>query len=271
MMFNNKLFLILMTVFGSFIGQLIVRITALDGSLDKWWLMVPPLTVPPLSLVPTYLILDNKVTRGQGGLPYDLYMLIPAISAVLTSLYLERGLGQTGYLASVVKFIIIFTTMSMSLYYRDYDICIDKIIHRAPKIDTKTSLVTTSLSYLNNKLEHFDESKQLSFTKIVVQSAMMTGLIPLLPYATKNIPYLGDSIATLGGISPLLGLILEVLVKMLGIMILYIFVNMINGIDIKKSCKKTFKTKTVVVVSIVSLMTFIIVESGRVPLFPLDL
>ena len=100
---------------------------------------------------------------------------------------------------------------------------------------------------------------------------MITALIPLLPYATKWIPYLGDSIITLGGISPLLGLILEIVVKMLGIMLIYVFVNMLNGRSIKKSCKQTFRKKTVVVVSIVSLMTYIIIESGRVPLFPLDL
>ena len=269
-MFNNKLFLILTVFFGSFIGQLIARITLLDGSLDKWWLMLPPLTVPPLSIIPTYLILQNKVKKGDGGLPYDLYMLIPAISAVTISLIFEKGLEQTGYLASIIKFLVIFLTMSISLYFREDDICINKIISRSPEIDNKTNLLKSLLTQLKNKMEHFEESNKVSYTKIIVQSAMITALIPLLPYITKSIPYLGDSITTLGGISPLLGLILEIIVKMFGIMLIYIFVNMLNGRSINKSCKKTFKTKTVIVVSIISLMTYIIIESGKVQLFPLD-
>jgi len=270
-MLNNKLFLILMTFFGSFIGQLIIRITTLDGSLDKWWLMLPPLTAPPLSLIPTYFILDKKVKRGEGGLPYDLYMLIPAIAAVVSSLYLENGLKQTGYLASVIKFLIIFSTMGLSLYYRDKDICINKIIHRAPEFNNKTSLLNPLVYLVKSKIENFKETKEISYSKIIVQSAMVTAFIPLLPHLTKYIPFLGSSMSTLGGISPSLGLILEVIVKMLGIMLVYVLVNMLNGRNINKSCKKKFKTKTVVIVLIVSLITYIIIESGRVPLFPLDL
>ena len=53
-------------------GQLIARIKYYNGTLDKWWLLIPPLSLPPLSLAPLFMFLGNKVKKGvENELPYD--------------------------------------------------------------------------------------------------------------------------------------------------------------------------------------------------------
>jgi vacuolar-type H+-ATPase subunit H len=53
-------------------GQLIARIKYLNGSLDKSWLLIPPLSIFPFSLAPTIMFMQNKIEKGvEDELPYD--------------------------------------------------------------------------------------------------------------------------------------------------------------------------------------------------------
>ena len=56
-------------------GQLFVRIKYLNGSLDKPWLLLPPLNLIPFSIVPLYMVMRGKVKKGvDDELPYDRYL-----------------------------------------------------------------------------------------------------------------------------------------------------------------------------------------------------
>jgi hypothetical protein len=91
----------------------------------------------------------------------------------------------------------------------------------------------------------------------------------LLPFITTKVPYLGDFITTMGGISPYMGMLFEAVVKMSCIMTIYMIMNMVNGTSIQKSCRRKYTTTQVSVVMIVSLILNLLIETGRVPLIPL--
>jgi len=53
-------------------GQMVARIKYLNGTLDKWWLLIPPLSIFPLSIAPTIMFMQNKIEKGvEDELPYD--------------------------------------------------------------------------------------------------------------------------------------------------------------------------------------------------------
>ena len=94
--------------------------------------------------------------------------------------------------------------------------------------------------------------------------------MPLLPFITTWLPYIGSMTTTLGGISPLMGILFESLVKMSCMMTIYIFVNMYNGRNIKKSCREVYNYKQITAVLFVGLIANILIETGRAPLIPFD-
>jgi hypothetical protein len=58
-------------------GQIFVRIKYLNGTLDKPWLLLPPLNFFPFSIVPLYMVLKGKVKKGvDDELPYDRFLSI---------------------------------------------------------------------------------------------------------------------------------------------------------------------------------------------------
>lgn len=75
-------------------GQLFARIFYLDGSLDKWWLLIPIFYSPPFSLAPMIMILLGLVKKGKGGKPYDSYIYIPMILVTLKQLISFTSIGD---------------------------------------------------------------------------------------------------------------------------------------------------------------------------------
>ena len=143
-MIDKKVFQFLLTFLGSFAGQLIVRITTLDGSLDKWWLLLPPLSVPPLSIIPAYLIYKNKLKKGHGGHPYDVYVMIPAIGSIICGMMIEKSYKDSGTRGTLFKFFINFLSISIALYLRDVDSCIIDIPRPGctPQISSQPNITT---------------------------------------------------------------------------------------------------------------------------------
>ena len=376
-MFDNRIFMFVMTLLGSVVGQIFVRMTSLDGSLDKWWLLVPPLSVPPVSIIPAYLIYMNKVKKGHSGYPFDMYMFIPAICTVIVSILLEHIYKNNGVYASIIKFSISFLTLSLALYLRDFDICVKKsfkkskdiptppLFYRSPptKDDPPPSLgrkskkskslskgakavgktlsagakvvgkalsagakvvgkavvagakvvgkvasagskavvkvastgakavgnvATKSITAVKNikisspfkrrRIERFMKKlvkkmnnleDNISYSKIFTQAAILSAIMPFLPYIITWIPYIGSIITSIGGISPLLGILFESLTKMACIMTIYMFINMYNGNNKSRSCNKQYNTKLTVSTILAAFIINILVETGKTPVIPL--
>ena len=72
------------------IGQLLVRIFYLKGSLDKLWLMFPILLFPPFSFIPLILIKLGFVQDGKGSDPIDKIMILPLIARIITLIVLNK-------------------------------------------------------------------------------------------------------------------------------------------------------------------------------------
>ena len=111
--------------------------------------------------------------------------------------------------------------------------------------------------------------KSPSISKVMINGAILAGLIPLLPFITTKIPFLGDFITTMGGISPYMGILFETIVKMACIMTIYMMINMANGVSINSSCNKIYTSSQVAMVIIISMVINLLIETGRVPLIPL--
>ncbi len=84
---------LLLNLFGFGIGQLIVRINTLDGSLDKPWLLLPPFWIFPLSIVPTVYIYLDKITKGKGGSPIDMSLYIIILGMIISNIMIDK-LGE---------------------------------------------------------------------------------------------------------------------------------------------------------------------------------
>ena len=443
----NKLITFVLTFLGSFIGQLYVRITRFDGSLDKWWLLVPPLSVPPLSVIPAYLIATNKIKKGEGGIPYDLYMLIPAIISILTDGILQNNKNLPSISKTIILFLVNFITIFLILYRRDRDTCINNkirsnyekftlknmnliqltnlqkegemilqkyyyLLRLLNKNDlnklttrfkpsyikfinlvkiksndhTQINFLRTELKIFINQVEllksKYPQSIQLtnlrkegeiifqkndyflkllnkteynnlssrfvpsyikfnnllktnnndknqinflraelktftnqvellklkypyqaqlprstqpkrpsqpsqprtiqaprslqgptqqslkqpeikntkiSYSKLFIQTAIIAGLLPIVPYLLRLVPYLGSVIEKVGKISPLMNFTTQALIKTICIIFLYTMINVINGRNIKKSCNLKYKMKYVVIVFVLSIIMNILI------------
>ena len=265
----NKIITFVLTFLGSFIGQLYVRITRFDGSLDNWWLLIPPISVPPLSLIPAFMLTYKKIKTGEGGSPYDFYMLVPAITSMLTSSFLKSSDIFPGVFKTILLFVINFASVYYALYKRDIDICINnKIKSNYEKFtvnnlnNLKANLNKNLDSTLNNIGQRISKYTKTSYTKILVQTAIIAGLMPLIPYLLRLTPYIGSIIEKLGSISPLMGIAATAFIKMVCIILLYTIINMINGRNIKKSCKSSYKMRTVFTTVVLSLVMNILIVTG---------
>jgi len=88
---------IVLVLLGGIPGQLIARMKYLNGSLDKWWLLLPPFTLYPISAAPTIMFVLNKIKKGvDDELPYDAFLRVvmllgvtlPALENVFDTNYL---------------------------------------------------------------------------------------------------------------------------------------------------------------------------------------
>jgi hypothetical protein len=140
-----------------------------------------------------------------------------------------------------------------------------------PKVNVVAPIVPIkSNKPIINKSSNIPKQTEISYSKVVVNAGIIAAAMPLLPFVTTWLPYIGPMTTTLGGISPLMGILFESLIKMSCIMTIYMFVNMYNGRKIKKSCKQTYNYKQIVAVIFIGLIMNILIETGRAPLIPFD-
>lgn len=280
MISNLKLFQFLFTFLGSFVGQLIVRITTLDGSLDKWWLLLPPLSVPPLSLIPAFYIYYDKIEKGHAGPPLDVYILIPAIMSIIFSISIEKKYKDPGPIGTILKFIIHFCTFTIALYLRD----VDKCLIMTP-ITTTTSTTTTTTSkkakkYINEdfkQLHKFNETfnlinnkpSNIMYNKLIVQSTIICTILPIIPYFLIKIPVFKNIINTVGTISPYIALLIDISIRLLTIILVYSGVNMYNGRNPDKLCKLPVDTKTVIYLLLFSIVINLLL-SNKIEIVPFN-
>jgi len=71
-------------------GQLLMRVTKFNGSLDKWYLLFPLLLIPPFSFIPVIFAKLGFIKKIPGGSPLDIYVLIPIIFRFILILFIKQ-------------------------------------------------------------------------------------------------------------------------------------------------------------------------------------
>jgi hypothetical protein len=205
----NKIIFIVITIFGGIVGQILMRIFFLNGSLDKWYLLIPPFSVFPISLYPGYLLYNNKIKNGGDNNPMDELIIIPALISSISSIVIDNLLELNGITASILKYMINVSCICYVLYKRD---------------DKNCRLETPNID------------------KILVHSIILTSLFPLIPMLLSYIPYFNKAIEMMNNLFNYQELV-TIFTQFISIICSYILYNIYTGLDLKKSCNINYKGK----------------------------
>jgi hypothetical protein len=216
------------------IGQLLVRIFYLNGSLDKLWLMFPILLMPPFSFIPLILIKLGFVQDGKGSDPIDKIMILPLIARIITLIVLNKlDMYSSGMFILINLLINIFTIFIANMTRRYYNCDAEGVT--------------------------FD-----SFGKAIIDSTIAYAASEATPILITKIPFVGIFIS---GIKFILGLftknanIIDGIFSNMGFAISYIFINMFNQDDLNKFCNTPFTGNyTDKIPFIISIIVIIIVK-----------
>lgn len=227
----NKIFFIIILLFGGIIGQVLTRIFFLDGSLDKWYLLIPPFTTFPISLYPGYLLYNSDIKNGAGGPPYDELILLPALVSGIMTLVIDSVLDK-GIASAIFKFMINMLCIGYVLYHKDDKNC-------------------------NLNTPHID--------KIIVHSIIFVSLIPLMPMLFSYIPYFDKVIEKISGTSDYSEMFANVFIRFISIVFMYIMYNIYYGLDPRKSCAKNYNGKhhELIIYIIFGLVINIMIGKGK--------
>ena len=198
-------------------GQLYLRIFNFKGSLDKMWLLIPPLSVPPFSFIVSLMMYFGLVKDGEGGKPYDYFMLIPIITSFLLGVIKNKILP-------VVQMVGMIVTSLIAFGLREHKMC---------KNNTQTS--------------NWDTIKEHS-AKIISNSLITYALSILIPKIMKLVPFINAPMLLLEAL-PLASTVISVIFYIL----IYIIINMINGKYLDKYCSGNL-SKSAKIGSILSLI-----------------
>lgn len=210
----------IITAIGFNIGQLYVRIKYLDGSLDKPWLLLPFFWFPPLSFVPAGFVFFDKIEKGKTGSPFEYSMLFAILSAVLVPLILDRIEFFEGFKGQLMKTIIMYLMVFISLYIRERNICKDN---------------TDSFRIIRN-----------------VSIANVVSII--IPTLISFIPIFGTILTSIGLISDTMGSIIDGILKALSYMFVILILNMYQGTYLDKYCGDKENKIRVIVFSVICII-----------------
>ena len=191
------------------LGQLIVRIFYLNGSLDKLWLMFPILLMPPFSFIPLLLIKFGFVQDGKGSDPIDKIMLLPLIARIVT-LFVLNSMGINDPLVFIlINLLINLSTIIIANITRRYYNC------------EKEGVTMDSVG------------------KAVIDSTIAYAISEASPIIISYLPFIGVVYKIIGLFTEN-GNILDILFSNMGFAVSYILINMFNQDDIDRFCSTPF-------------------------------
>lgn len=194
-------------------AQIYARIVWLNGSLDHLWTMIPIFWFPPFSLVPALMMKFGKIDKGDSkSKPYDKYMWIPMLSRIFLGPLLGMIVNMMGGSSDSMIFYIINFLLQIFM------IMIPNMIR----------FKKDCLSLSGNGVG-----------KSMVDAVIAHGVGEIVPVLMSYLPFIGTAFSMLRGL-PFIGGAIDGIMASLGFAVAYIFINMINGNDIKKYCATGF-------------------------------
>lgn len=204
-------------------GQVFARIFFLDGSLDKWWLLIPIFLIPPFSLVAFFLILFGFVDKGKGGKPYDLYIALPMVFAVLFKIFsfIKVDFFHTKIFKSI-EYILILGTLMFALLYKRHK-SIQKINKEPEKCDSTFNPKILTNEFVNSVVLFGISVVLLLFIKFIAMGLLLkTGKIKAVSKVNN---------------------IIDLIFFPIALWCVYVFNNMIKGSDYDKLCTPDWNIK----------------------------
>jgi hypothetical protein len=209
---KEKIFAVILTIIFPFFGQLIARIIYLNGSLDKPYLFF--FGIPPLTLIPALMMMFGLINKGKGGKPYDSYILLPIIVAIVSDIFLKQYFLP--YKVPFVKLVLIFITVFGIYWIKSKKIC---------------------------------ENNSAPASKILVDSLATYVLIGIIGIVLKYVPVIGIVIRVISKIIPYS----HYLIDALSIFVIYVAINMVNGSS-KNYCSTPGSFKMIIGLLILSII-----------------
>jgi hypothetical protein len=211
--------------------QLYLRVFYLNGSLDKWWLLL--FAIPPLNIIPMIFFFMNWIKSApKTESPIDYYMWLPVLANIFGSSlsgwllegnkedpdYEEPGIGNK-IMQSFVTMLLPIIAGIAAFYLRDLTMC-----------EVQYKVVPDISNAITNA--------------IITQgfSQMMYGLLFYIPYIKFGIMFV-DNIS-----------FLKYLVLTIMYISFYIIINMLNSSSAKSYCKSEVNSGRITMASIASLV-----------------
>ena len=193
-------------------GQLWARIFNFNGSVDKWWLMIPFGLIPIIGIIPMIAMKYGYVANGTGSNPIDYMMLLPIIAKFVIPFILPFvGLhGETTVFNIVAVFLELLCIIVANLTRR-YNDC------KSVTVD--------------------------SIGKASMDSVIAYGVGDILATFIGFIPFIGIVVSILEGL-PGVGDYINPLVWSIGFGATYILLNMFNQADMTTFCSTPFYGNT---------------------------
>ena len=169
---------ILQTVIASIVpfAQLYFRIFDLNGSIDKPWLLIPIFFMPPFSIIPALMMYFGYVKEGEGGKPYDYYMLIPIIFNIIIAI-VSKYIESSTWI--VLLSLIPFIGGLIAFYLRYNNLCTKGVSITKIITDSVITQVIANITYFI-----------LSYVPMLGTIFMIADYIPLMPEILTGVIYL---------------------------------------------------------------------------------
>jgi hypothetical protein len=183
------------------LGQLWARVFLLNGSLDKKWLFLPFLMMPPFTLIPMIMMKMGKVAMGKGSTPYDSIMLLPILLHLIMT-YIVSNMIEKENLYNLLYTLLLFGVTTGILTYRIGINC-----------------------NFNSKY----------IVKNIMDSTRIVAIAELIPFMISYIPIIGKAYQSITMI-PTIGNIVKELLWSFGFISSYTLNNMINQDNMERYC-----------------------------------
>lgn len=219
-------------------GQFFARIFYLDGSLDKWWLLIPIFYVPPFCLVPLIMILLGSVKKGKGGKPYDSYIYLPIGLIIVKQFIGFTPIGDNTWFKIISSVLIFGSIIAILLWKRN------AIISKQQKSEE-------GIEEINKKFSNCDASYN---PKILVNTTVNSINIYMVTIITmvilKTFVFIGLFRGRIR--SKIVINIFNLLLLPLALWCVYVFNNMLAQDNLKEMCTPNwFYTSTINIVILV--------------------